>query len=159
MSFPMSSGVSSFWRASFVTTTIDPSLPISTRAISRPAARTAFVARVTFCCLKTLRIFLQPGRRDLARATTRIAPPGRATTAPRLRQDCAKTAPRLGEDLAKTASKPRLLAVLFALFGKPLDRSHLFAFGGREHDHALGRTAGDADAVDRAADRLSIRRA
>ena len=48
-----------------------------------------------------------------------------------------------------------LLPVLFAFLGEPLDRSHLFTLGRREDDYALGRTAGDANAVDRAADQLS----
>src|SRR6516162_3495182 len=38
---------------------------------------------------------------------------------------------------------------------KALDRHHPLAFGGGEHDHALRRAAGDADAVDRAADELA----
>src|SRR5689334_941378 len=42
-----------------------------------------------------------------------------------------------------------------ALFADPLDRDHLLILGGVEHDHALGRASGDADAVHRAADQLA----
>ena len=89
------------------------------------------------------------GHAAIWRAQRRACPARHTTTAPRLRQDW--------EDFAKTASKPRLLAVpvLLALFGNPLDRDHALAFGGVEDDHALGRAAGDADAVDRAADQLA----
>src|SRR5499427_4593330 len=48
-----------------------------------------------------------------------------------------------------------LPAVLLGLFGEPLDRDHALALGGVEHDDALGGAAGDADAVDRAADQLA----
>src|ERR1700688_5108458 len=56
---------------------------------------------------------------------------------------------------ASRASLSAVLAVLLALLGESLDRRHALAFGGREHDDALGRAAGDADAVDRAADQLA----
>ena len=42
-----------------------------------------------------------------------------------------------------------------AFLGQPLDRDHALVLGGVEHDHALGRTAGDADAVDGRADQLA----
>src|SRR6186997_335894 len=45
-------------------------------------------------------------------------------------------------------------AVVVALFADALDRPPLLVVGGVEHDHALGRAAGDADAVHRAADQL-----
>src|SRR5215470_10841064 len=45
--------------------------------------------------------------------------------------------------------------VLLALFADALDRDHAFGFGGVEHDHALGRAPGDADALDAGADELA----
>src|SRR6266508_1432691 len=42
-----------------------------------------------------------------------------------------------------------------AFLADPLDRHHALVLGGGEHDHALGRAPGDADAVDRAADELA----
>src|SRR5215467_8565657 len=50
-----------------------------------------------------------------------------------------------------TAERDSLLAVLFA---QAFDRDDALAFGGVEHDYALRAAAGDADAVDRAADQL-----
>src|SRR3978361_1181657 len=51
---------------------------------------------------------------------------------------------------------PRLAAGLgLALFADALDRHHFLVVGGVEHDHALGRAPGDADAVHRAADQLA----
>src|SRR6516164_1571292 len=44
---------------------------------------------------------------------------------------------------------------LAVLFGKPLDGHHTLAILGREHDHSLRAAAGDPDAVDRAADKLT----
>src|SRR5580692_9406153 len=52
-------------------------------------------------------------------------------------------------------SLPAVLVALLAFLGKPLHRRHLLAIAGREHDDALRRAAGDADAVDRAADQLA----
>src|SRR6202040_279429 len=49
------------------------------------------------------------------------------------------------------ASARSLLAVLFA---QVFDRHHALAFRGVEYDHPLRAAAGDADAVDRAADQL-----
>src|SRR3954471_4572642 len=59
-------------------------------------------------------------------------------------------------DYAGSASKSRLLPAVLgvALFADPLDRDHLLVLGGVEHDDALGRAPGDADAIDRAADQL-----
>jgi hypothetical protein len=37
-----------------------------------------------------------------------------------------------------------------------LDGHHMLVLGGVEHDDALGRTAGDADALDRATDQLPL---
>src|SRR3984893_1284545 len=52
--------------------------------------------------------------------------------------------------------RPSLLpAVLVAFPAQPLHRRLLLALAGREHDDALRRAAGDADAVDRAADQLA----
>src|SRR5215470_12536680 len=45
--------------------------------------------------------------------------------------------------------------VLLALFADALDRDHAFGFGGVEHDHALGRAPGDADALDAGANELA----
>src|SRR5215813_14851657 len=45
--------------------------------------------------------------------------------------------------------------VLLAFLADPLDRHHLLVLGGVEHDHALGRAAGDADAFDAGADELA----
>src|SRR5579871_1565067 len=68
--------------------------------------------------------------------------------------------PRLScSGLASGATRPAApqgsLPVRFAFLRQPLDRSNALAFGGREHDDALGRTAGDPDAVHRAADELA----
>src|SRR5690349_25033441 len=57
--------------------------------------------------------------------------------------------------MTESASCPSPAAVLLALLGEPLDRDHALALGGVEHDHPLGGAAGDADAVDRAADELA----
>src|ERR1700692_111552 len=62
---------------------------------------------------------------------------------------------RLGGIFFSRASLAGILAVLLAFLGEPLHRRDLLAVGGREHDDALGRAAGDADAVDRAADQLA----
>jgi len=49
------------------------------------------------------------------------------------------------------------VAVFAALFlADMLDRNDVLVLGGVEHDHALGRAAGDADALDRAADQLAL---
>src|SRR4030095_1599419 len=48
-----------------------------------------------------------------------------------------------------------LTAVLVALFADALDRDHALAFRGIEHDHALGRAAGNADALNACADELA----
>src|SRR5580692_4517468 len=53
------------------------------------------------------------------------------------------------------ASLPAVLFTLLAFLAQPLHRRHLLALAGREHDDALRRTAGDADAVHRAADQLA----
>src|SRR5271170_4634299 len=47
-----------------------------------------------------------------------------------------------------------LLFGLLTLFRQPFHRGDLLALCGREHDDALRGAAGDADAVDRAADQL-----
>src|SRR5438093_1367198 len=46
-------------------------------------------------------------------------------------------------------------AVILAFLADALDRHHLLVLGGVEHDHALGRAAGDADAFDAGADELA----
>src|SRR5262249_51273371 len=46
-------------------------------------------------------------------------------------------------------------AVLVAFLADALDRDHLLVVGGVEHDHALRRPAGDADAFDPGADQLA----
>src|SRR6202042_310759 len=45
---------------------------------------------------------------------------------------------------------------VFGVFADVLDRHHMLVFGGVEHDDALGRAAGDADALDRAAYQLGL---
>ena len=45
---------------------------------------------------------------------------------------------------------------IFGVFADVLDRHHVFVVGGVEHDDALGRAAGDADALDRTADQLAL---
>src|ERR1700726_608221 len=57
--------------------------------------------------------------------------------------------------ITRSEATGSLPAVLLGLFRQPLDRRHLLALAGREHDDALRRAAGDADAVDRAADQLA----
>src|SRR5216684_8088383 len=49
-----------------------------------------------------------------------------------------------------------LRCAVFRLFADALDRDDALALGGVEHDHPLRRAAGDADAVDRAADELAL---
>lgn len=44
---------------------------------------------------------------------------------------------------------------VFRLVGDVLDRHHVLVLGGIEHNHALGRTSGDADVLHRTADKLS----
>src|SRR6266511_6466334 len=46
-------------------------------------------------------------------------------------------------------------AVLVAFLADALDRHHLLVFGRVEHDHALRRSSGDADALDAGADELA----
>src|SRR5437016_6109139 len=46
-------------------------------------------------------------------------------------------------------------AVVLAFLADALDRHHLLILVGVEHDHALGRAAGDADALDAGADELA----
>src|SRR3954454_11492103 len=48
-----------------------------------------------------------------------------------------------------------VLAIL-AVIADMLDRDHVLVLGGVEHDDALGRAAGDPDALDRATDQLSL---
>src|SRR5262249_56221025 len=48
-----------------------------------------------------------------------------------------------------------LAAVLVAFLADALDRDHPLAFRGVEHDYALGRAPGDADAFDAGADELA----
>src|SRR5215467_14673115 len=48
-----------------------------------------------------------------------------------------------------------LAAVLITVLADALDRDHALAFRGIEHDHALGRAAGNADALDARADKLA----
>src|SRR5262249_53155031 len=48
-----------------------------------------------------------------------------------------------------------LAAVFVAFLADALDRDHPLAFRGVEHDHALGRAPGDADAFDARADKLA----
>src|SRR5262249_44250477 len=50
---------------------------------------------------------------------------------------------------------PALAVVLVAFLADALDRDHPLAFRGVEHDHALGRAPGDADALDARADELA----
>src|SRR5712671_6792260 len=45
--------------------------------------------------------------------------------------------------------------VLLAVLADALDRDHALAFRGIEHDHALGRAPGNADAFDARADELA----
>jgi len=53
------------------------------------------------------------------------------------------------------AIRRQLAAIaILALVADVLDRNHVLALGGIEHDDALRRAAGDADAIDRAADQL-----
>src|SRR6202043_1060403 len=52
-----------------------------------------------------------------------------------------------------------LAAVTVAVLGvlaDVLDRDHVLVLGGVEHDDALGRAAGDPDALDRTADQLAL---
>src|SRR6476660_1844642 len=48
-----------------------------------------------------------------------------------------------------------LLFLVAALFAQALERHDLLVLGGIEHDHALRRAPGDADAGDRRADQLA----
>src|SRR5580658_6283361 len=51
------------------------------------------------------------------------------------------------------------IAVAVAVLGflaDVFDRDHMLVLGGVEHDHALGRTAGDPDALYRATDQLAL---
>jgi hypothetical protein len=45
---------------------------------------------------------------------------------------------------------------VFGLFADVLDGHHMLVFGGVEHDDALGRAAGNPDALDRTADQLAL---
>src|SRR5258708_37858649 len=60
--------------------------------------------------------------------------------------------PEIGENASNVMTLP---AVLLAFLADALDRDHALAFGGVEHDHALGRAPGDADAFDAGADQLA----
>src|SRR5260221_367509 len=63
------------------------------------------------------------------------------------------------DDHREAPSDSSVAALSFGVacfFADALDRHHPFALGGVEHDHALRRAAGDADAVDRAADELAL---
>src|SRR5260370_14564697 len=45
---------------------------------------------------------------------------------------------------------------VFGILADMLDRHHMLVLGGVEHDDALGRAASDPDALDRAADQLTL---
>src|SRR5262249_364251 len=56
---------------------------------------------------------------------------------------------------ARWSGRPSFAAVLLGVLCQPLDRGDTFAFSGGEDDNALCGTAGDTDAVNRAADELA----
>src|SRR5580658_964217 len=63
------------------------------------------------------------------------------------------------EGITKRRSLSLLAIASIAVLGflaDVLDRHHMLVFGGVEHDHALGRTAGDPDALDRTTDQLAL---
>src|SRR5665213_3874779 len=73
--------------------------------------------------------------------------------------------PNAGDRLDPEATQERnapwltTIAVAVAVFGvlaDVLDRHHMLVLGGVEHDHTLGRAAGDTDALDRTADQLAL---
>src|SRR5262245_48563888 len=66
-----------------------------------------------------------------------------------------KKAANSSQFMTPTASAFRLSAVLVAFFADPLDRDDALTFRGVEHDHALGRASGDADAFHARADELA----
>src|ERR1700737_3524450 len=50
----------------------------------------------------------------------------------------------------------RVSIAVLGVLADVLDRHHVLVFGGVEHDDALGRAAGDPDALDRTADQLPL---
>src|SRR5664279_1448430 len=55
----------------------------------------------------------------------------------------------------KAENSCQFIVLLRLVLAQPLDRHDLFVVGGIEHDHALRRAPGDADAGDRRADQLA----
>src|ERR1700686_5051885 len=51
---------------------------------------------------------------------------------------------------------PAVPITVLSVLADVLDRHHMLVLGGVEYDHALGRAAGDPDALDRAADQLAL---
>src|SRR5690242_911280 len=62
----------------------------------------------------------------------------------------------MGRTLSATPYSLLAVPVAVLFLADVLDRDDVFVIGGVEHDHALGRAAGDADALDRAADQLAL---
>src|ERR1700688_2177782 len=50
----------------------------------------------------------------------------------------------------------RVSIAVLGVLADMLDRHHMLVLGGVEHDDALGRAAGDPDALDRTADQLAL---
>src|SRR5882724_146201 len=132
------------------------------------ASRTALPSVVPMTVVSAARV---PSRAPVAMTSVTIGPGVSTITAVinrkaanssqfmiwRFRQSLSRTCSgmdfRLGVENASNVMT--LPAVLLAFLADALDRDHALAFGGVEHDHALGRAPRDADALDARADELA----
>src|ERR1700722_99087 len=91
-------------------------------------------------------------------ASRRLRP--RAGNGFRLRRGAAGMAPApTSGRIAKFRSLLAIASIAVSVLGvlaDVLDRHHVLVLGGVEHDDALGRAAGDPDALDRTADQLPL---